>query len=726
MASGSGGLAGGFADVRNFEVMAEQEDERRRAEALRELALERQHQQEDAANSPAGLLDAAMKGNRRAAVTGEAMGGADDWRYLNEQADRKLERRALELAKPSESAADRMMKDLGAAAPMAFETGEEKTFALQNDPRGRATDLQEMLDKMGGGKAKDSGPDAPIYYSGPPRHEGDPNDVMPYEGGLEGLRGANINRAAIRKEFGGTAPDETLSFTNIPKSVTPDMRRYDTGRGTQKDVGAPGGTLGDFGGGAGMGGAGGVKGKIRAVLQSEIEQAKLAPLTGREQAGEFVSSSPELNKAAQELDPNQLDNHIMQLVSDGKLSPQVGRIQSARYRSLAQQATRPENGEFDRDKYNMLVRREDAGSSPAALSMTAREGGGKVEQAEAQKTASLKAAAESPPGAPGTTRSPVETQGQPQPAAPLPPAPGESLGGPQQQGIGAVDWGQFKETAPRAVRVGAPLLGAAAGSLVGAPNVGAGVGGFIGELSAQQLAGEDVNLGRAAVTGAADFAGGKVLGGVFGVGKKALGLGREYLAGMRGAKAIGEGAEGSFGPAAFEPRTTTFQGETMAGPPLRETAGASGPGMSTLDRARQASAEVGSALPPTGAVPYNPARLPAVGRQNFEMGGEGPLLTPGRPPGRSPLQLEGPQGAAGDVFEGEVMDPADELLQLMSRGGGEGAKQLVPRLQSISPEAKEGLLEELRAALGNRRAQGMSSTPRDAAELLAMMMRAGG
>ena len=226
--------------------------------------------------------------------------------------------------------------------------------------------------------------------------------------------------------------------------------------------------------------------------------------------------------------------------------------------------------------------------------------------------------------------------------------------------------------------------------------------------------------------GGADSLGGTALQGALGVGSTLLGAGQGYLAGMRGAKAIGQGAEGSFGPAAFEPRTTTFQGETMAGPPLREAVGAPGPAMSTLDRARQASAEVGSTPIPTGAVPYNPARLPAVGRQNFEMGGEGPLLTPGRPPGRSPLQIEGPQGATGDVFEGEVMDPADELLQLMSRGGGEGAKQLVPQIRSMSPQAKEGLLEELRSALGNRRAQGIPVTARDATELLAMMMRAGG
>ena len=84
-------------------------------------------------------------------------------------------------------------------------------------------------------------------------------------------------------------------------------------------------------------------------------------------------------------------------------------------------------------------------------------------------------------------------------------------------------------------------------------------------------------------------------------------------------------------------------------------------------------------------------------------------------------------GEAGPTISTGRPSPADAMIQeLTARGGGEGAKQLVPRLSALSPEAKDSLLTELRAALVNRREQGIPVTARDVTELLAMMLNAGG
>jgi len=670
---------GGFPEVRNLQAQAVlDEEEQRKQEIARLLELKQR---------------------------ADAAGGGPPVGY----GPSRFEARADFLKDdPIPSVNERMQKDLGPELmTLAFESAGDASYARNRNPGGRMAEMDRLLANMDGGGSRAGTSDAPIYYQGS-RATGahEPIERMPYNGAVEGLRGAEVPRSAIRPEFGGTAKDEMLSFTNRPEVYQgdPEYRRYDSPSGTSKDTGAPGGDLGSVTGGGGPQGA--IKDAIRRSLLQEREQAMLAPATPEEVAAQTVTLEPELYGMAQQMDPNQLRTAILEKVASREISPVTGRQAMIRFQSFADQAT-SKDGEFDRDIYNALLGQSAQSPQPPPTIPP----GGKVEASEQRAAGAIQDVTSGPPGAPGTTPSPVLNPGQPAASA----TPDEPVGALQgfadamQQGSKDRFGAPMPATPPgmagAAARVGMPIAGGVLGGTVGFPNVGAGLGGAAGELLGQAVEGEPFSLGQAGKAGVEAAVLGKVLGkGAEFVGGK--------LANLRSAKALGQGIQGA---------SRDFP-----------------PGVERMLQAEDAARVV--APRPSGAE-FLSENLPAVQppRQGFSLGERGPTLGPERTiPGRGvpavrgmdlPAELDRgfTMGEAGPTVSPGRPSPADAMIQeLTARGGGEGAKQLVPRLSALSPEAKDSLLTELRAALVNRREQGIPVTARDVTELLAMMLNAGG
>lgn len=688
--------------VRAQAALAAEDDERRRREAQQRLAGEEAAlaeavaaEKRSAAEGPAALLEQ-LQGGRRAAVSGDVLRRAEEDRFLNQQGMRRLERRAgglerekRDLAVPGPSAAARFAE---ATAPLG-------RFAFDTPTREDLPELRRMREGFGNVSRETS---APVYTDAPRATGRDDAGTMPYTGALDGLLGLDVPRAAIRQEFGGTAPDTVLSFSDRPESG---MRRYASDGGRTKDVGAPGGGLASVRPGERPGAV-----TPESLIDELIRDTERLPLTEREVMGTLAKEKPTYDvEAANLADPGAIEQKILTDVGEGRLDPGVGQELLARYGRLAKQVTSAE-GEFAPDVFQELLQ-PSALAGPPAPERLARAGEALTTQAAENERQAVTEALQPVPGAPGEAPSPaLQAEGADDAGsgffAQL--AAGAQAGArdrfPASQTGPELD---DRATAAGIARYGLPMAGSAFGPVGGA--VGAGAG----EVLAGAIEG-DVDPGAALLA--------TLLGGVVpAVGRRVV----DAVQARRLARGLSLGMEGVTGAAAPE-------AAGAAGSGLRYTEkGVERLGRtSTLDRARQASAEAGAGRPGVGDW-YDPDLVP-VRDPGFALGRTGATESVGRPL-RSPRLLPGPAepevlapAVAGDVIEGEVVEPATMLLrQLFARGAGEGAKQLVPAGRAAAREIPEDMLGLLRSALENRRRQDVPVSARDVTELLAMLQRAG-
>lgn len=674
--------------VRAQAVLAAEEDERRRREAQQRLAAEEAALAEDvaaekrsAAEGPAALLEQLQSG-RRAAVSPDVLRAAEDDRFLNQQDMRYLERRAGGL--------DARKRDLAVPGPSA-----EARFAETAKPLGRFAfdmptreDLPELRRMREGIGSVSRETPARIYTDAPRATGRDAGGTMPYGGALDDLLGAEVPRAAIRQEFGGTAPDTVLSFSDRPE---PGMRRYASDEGRTKDVGASGGGLASVRPGERPGAV-----TPESLIDELIRDTERLPLTEREVMGTLAKEKPTYDvEAANLADPGAIEQKILTDVGEGRLDPGVGQELLARYGRLAKQVTSAE-GEFAPDVFQELLQ-PSALAGPPAPERLARAGEALTTQAAENERQAVTEALQPVPGAPGEAPSPaLQAEGADDAGsgffAQL--AAGAQAGArdrfPASQTGPELD---DRATAAGIARYGLPMAGSAFGPVGGA--VGAGAG----EVLAGAIEG-DVDPGAALLATLLGGAAGKLPA----VGRRIV----DAVQGRRLARGLSLGMEGLTGAAAPE---------VVGGGRAGARAGA-----------RAYEAARGAVEPPSGPLPYLRENLPALPGGGFTPGASRTVESAARPV-RAPRLLPGPaepEALAGDVLEGEVVEPTTMLLrQLFARGAGEGAKQLVPAGRAAAQEIPEDMLSLLRSALENRRRQDVPVSARDVTELLAMLQRAG-
>lgn len=722
----------GFGDITAQAQLDYIADQRKRLQEKADLELEAQRLKQDEAESLAGQVAKLREaGGRNTVIDPGVARDAEQIAFLEQQKRDRLTKRMSALDVPIQTAAEREQKALGPLADLAHEDANVRADELKRDPRGRMGRLEDRRDQLlqditSGGAA----PYTRTYTNAPRATSADDTGTMPYEGALEGLRGADVPRAAIRKEFGGTAPDTTLSFTNRPDvAAEQGMRRYDTEGGRHKDIGAPGGDIGRVTGGGGPG----KYSDALAALGEEIDVAKRQPFTPQETAGDVAKRLPEyVDRAIADKDPGKTLLELDADVGKGLVNPATAQQIRVEIETARDSSFRKDSGDFDPDVYEAMLGLRKPASDQKDKALAAIQKGAvdnAPQRVEADKNAMVAHALGPQPGAPGTERAP-----QP-PAAPgATPAPGEGQGQGFLASLAEATQGGARgirgtepggpETppwlAPTAARVGIPLAAGLATSGASIPLQAAALfaGGAGGEGAGEALAGEDVSPRRMGEAGLIDA----VLGPL-------LSKGAEFAPSIL--KRMRSPIKGVYGPGSGGAPTQVLGG-------LTEEAGAGKAGMSTLDRVRQAQAEANLTPNPTGGAPwYNPESVPALrGGGDFTLGPGGPVESAARPVRARPM-LEGPPGPlegevlppahGGNVLEGEVVDPREALLrELFTRGPEEGGKQLVPRLGAVTPRDQAALLDELRAALGTRRRGGVPVGARDMAELLAMMQRAGG
>ena len=397
-----------FESVTNLAQRQAAEDERRRREEQQRLERDLADQQASEKSGPAGLLDE-LTGGKRVGVDPRTMREAEEDRFLNEQARDRLRRRAEPLAIPGKTAAERVSDFLGPLTPFALEDSYAAREELRTDPRGRLARLQAAKSEIDPAPSV-SRETPPIYYSGnrnPTRGPAPDSGVtpagagpetMPYTGALEGLQGAEVPRAGIRREFGGTAPDEVLRFSDRPE---PGMRRYNAASGATKDVGAPGGGLTVVGDGGRHGKANEL---IRGELDTLIEQAQRAPLTPVERAQDRVKEEPLWDvKAAGLQDPGKIGAAINQAIAARELDPATGNYLLRKYDAMAKAST-DEDG-FNPEEFADRLAGNRA-PAPGEAEARAREGGTIAPAVQAAKTEAVQNATTPVPGTPGTTPRP--------------------------------------------------------------------------------------------------------------------------------------------------------------------------------------------------------------------------------------------------------------------------------------------------------------------------------
>lgn len=395
-----------FEAVQNLAVQQAAEDERRRRQELAQLADQAAQQKVDAADSPAALYQKATKAHQ--GISPELAADASDYRQLEANQRTRLERRAAPLQVPGPSAPERMQQMLGEVQQLGEPMpGEERSTRLSRLESARERTLGDVT---GQNVPRET---SPMFYSGShPAGPAEDTGTLPYRGALDGLRGAEVPQAGIRPEFGGTAKDELLSFTNY--NPNPGMKRYTSpGGGEQKDLGAPGGSFGSISGGGGQGGKAGDA--VRSDLDRLIAETKATPLNPREEAGALVAAEPVWDETAASLgDPAAIGQQINQAVADGSLDHKVGAHLQHKYERLAHAAT-DEDGFLDPQQFRQLLGTQ---RPPAAgeAEHQAATGGQVIPQAEAEKVAMLHSVQQGVQDAPGTTLPPPESPG----ASPVP------------------------------------------------------------------------------------------------------------------------------------------------------------------------------------------------------------------------------------------------------------------------------------------------------------------
>lgn len=385
--------------VRAQAVLAADEDERRRREAQVRLAAEEAALAEDvatekqrAAEGPAALLEQ-LQGGRRAAVAGNVLREAEEDRFLNQQGMRRLERRA--------SGLEDRKRDLAVPGPSANARYAEATaglgrFAYDTPTRDDLPELRRMREGLASDVSRETSPR--IYTDAPRAQRRDDAGTMPYAGALDGLLGLDVPRAAIRQEFGGTAPDTALAFSDRPE---PGMRPYQSASGRTKDVGAPGGGLATVSRGDRPGTV-----TPQALIDQLIGETERLPLTERETMGTLAREKPAYDvEAANLADPAQIEQKILTDVGEGRLDPGVGRELMARYARLAKQVTSDE-GEFAPDVFQQILQ-PSALAGPPAPERLARAGEALTTQAAQNERQAVTEALQPVPGGPGEAASPA-------------------------------------------------------------------------------------------------------------------------------------------------------------------------------------------------------------------------------------------------------------------------------------------------------------------------------
>lgn len=455
-----------FAAVTNLASAEAADAERKRRTQQAQLAADadrlKNHEADQLASEatgPAAVLAQLQKGNR-VAVDPDVIRNAEQDQFLNSQAHRRFDRQGDRLAEqarqaaiPGPSAAERAQQ---LAAPLGSFATEDPTAAaqeLKTDPRGRLARIDAQRQQLLGGQDV-SRETSPLYTDAPRARGshaigpgvtpgGNAPDTMPYAGALDGLLGLDVPRAGIRKEFGGTAPDITLSFSDA-QGRGPGMRPYSSRSGATKDVGARGGGFGAVHGAADQSPQAALLAQVAGLdeLRGEAQRASSTP---QEVAQGLVSETPAWDVKAAELGPERVQQELTRWVAEGG-DPKVAVTLQRKYAGVADDLKDPDDGTIDlRDWADRL--RQGRSPAPGEAETRLKTGGQAVPAAEAQAQQATQAAREPAQDAPGTTRSPAEAAvgGQAATAPPgQPRAPGAgsqvATGGHGKDGIeGLVD-----------------------------------------------------------------------------------------------------------------------------------------------------------------------------------------------------------------------------------------------------------------------------------------------
>lgn len=644
-----------FGDVTNLATAQAADEERKRRRELATLALEEADLKRDMAArkaadalGPAGVLDDLLgSGGRRAAVSADVLKNAAEDRFLNEQAQTKferrqqgLDRRETALAVPGKTAAERQTEMLAPLGPFATEDPTTKAQELLRDPRGREQRLLAQREKIAGPNVSRETPiytDAPRARGSRRTEEGTITPggtgaaTMPYQGALDELLGLEVPRAGIRKEFGGTAEDRTLSFSDRRE---PGMRRYNSNAGTTKDVGAPGGGLVAAGRKPDP-----AKDALLGGLDELLGETKRQPFTPQERAEDLAVQQPGWDTMASRTTPEDIRNQLNTAVGEGRLNPATGQYLQQYYKSIADDAY-DANGDFNPEIWQGRLA-QGRKPAPGEAEARAKTGGTAVPEAQAAERAATTAALTPPPGGPGATRSPSLAAEQ---ATAGPPAEGNAERPSAQRWAGGAT--APPEVAAGIARIGVPALAAAAGPATGGLSIAALLaGGAGGEALAESAEGADYDPAKIAGAGVLGMLGGKVL-------PAAIGGLVNRVQGLRGATGFGRAlrAVGNDRPAGLSRGGLPDDPITSRGsfPSLR-------------DRAIQQTAQQGSAsIPETDLFRTLPPDLQAARLPALRGGGE---FTLGRLADESPdiealieaylrqsrRLLPGPAGVGGDA-----------------------------------------------------------------------------
>jgi hypothetical protein len=482
-----------------------------------------------------------------------------------------------------------------------------------------------------------------------------------------------------------------------------------------------------------------------------------------------VSAIPAHNAKALELDPNAMRTFIAREIADGKIDPRVGKSEIARFQNLADRATNKRTMEFDRPKFNELVKRE---SDPAdftntAVTTQAQQGGTQPVQTEQRKAAALADATTTPPGAPGTTPSPALAPTPP----PTPAPPGRSLAGFGERALEGIRSvlpapppktgtpEQPREVSPEAyhqaqreqlamlARIGAPMAVMAAGPEAWIPYLIASFGGgAMGEGIGEKIEGGNLDPTRMAEAGAVNT--------VLGTGAKLVGPAIEGIQGLRmhprmpgwahpaGIRALGDpamlgevgAAEGSqllkegtqqaasqgTQSAVSASRATNLPPERFGIGPKLEAGTIQDtllePGQSALDRTRQFSAEEGISQASRKPSSFNPDNLPAPvmsaeDRMMEELLGQANATIKGAP--RNASRIAQPYTETAGLPPGQGGSEMERLLGINDSALGQASQYSAEEASAAIPKknipVKPGQLPALR---GNSPQDVMLRAPR--------------
>jgi len=740
---------GTFASIENMALKDALEAERQRKADEAQFLMDKKQEVESQAESEGGLIAAQQRRHPNAAMSDRAAKAQSEWAMLNKGANDRLDARALKLAVPGPTAAERYDTMLGPARDIAYMSPIERSEDLANNARGRLAKIEAAKNELMGGLAAGGASDEPIFYRGPAGGaKTDPRDEMLYGGAFEKLQGASVPRAAIRKEFGGTADDQTREFTNRPEAMLPEgwhppqaatpepgWREYKGGVGPRG-----GGNLSVITGG---GKYGQEKDAVIKQLNEEADVARRAPLSATGTFAGLAKLEPEWDKAAAGMQPGDLQQALNDAVGNGELAPELGRVFRQKYDKMARDAT-DQDGNFSLEEYQQRITNQRR-MAPGETEQRVKEGGGVAQKAEADMVAMRSQATgpvpgapgvSLPPPAPGTTPPPRPPGAPPVNAAQAPMGPGlPGFGQRAIQGIRSVlptpppNTGTPEQ--PREVstevmrkaqreqlamlaRLGVPAAALMAGPTAWLPYLAtAFASGAIGEAAGEGIEGSPLSPTAIGEAGATNLAFGGLAKGV-GAGFRAV---NRFRTGMRGSlqpagvRSLGNqsmldetaGGAAKYGALADQELAGSASTQAAAAPRpsvrgISEEAGAPGKA-SSLEQARQFQAQeaAGVTPPPEGNIPYFKGNLPARGGGNaFEMGpgtASSPAdellaeFTQGRT-ARAP-RIEGPL----HPLEGEVLPPRVSPGQTV-----EG--QIIGGEASAAPEQQADAM--IRQLLGSR------------------------